>query len=67
MEQPTGFLLAVDAVHRHVNSARPGAPVRAERPRAARLTPARLAAAALLRRLADRIQPPPVAAVPRCS
>ncbi|KAB1139295.1 hypothetical protein DER29_3029 [Micromonospora sp. M71_S20] len=67
MEQPTGFVLAVDAVTRHVNSARPDAPVRPERPRVARLAPTRLAAAGVLRRLADRIQPPPVAAAPRCS
>ncbi|MEU7995935.1 hypothetical protein AB0B83_11425 [Micromonospora sp. NPDC049060] len=52
---------------RHVNSARPDAPVRPERPRVARLAPTRLVAAAVLRRLADRIQPPPVAAAPRCS
>lgn len=67
MEQPTGFVLAVDAVTRHVNSARPDAPVRPERPRVARLASTRLAAAGVLRRLADRIQPPSVAAAPRCS
>ncbi|MEH0844059.1 hypothetical protein V6U81_16865 [Micromonospora sp. CPCC 205711] len=31
MEQPSGFILALDAVHRHVNSARPDAPVRPTR------------------------------------
>jgi hypothetical protein len=67
MEQPTGFVVAIDAVTRHVNSARPDAPVRAERPRAARLAPTRLAAAGALRRLADRIQPPPLPAPQRCS
>ncbi|MGK5739899.1 hypothetical protein [Micromonospora sp. URMC 103] len=67
MEQPTGFVSAVDAVTRHVNSARPDAPVRADRPRPARLAPARLAAAGALRRLADRIQPRPVPTAPRCS
>ncbi|MFG1778037.1 hypothetical protein ACGFIG_16585 [Micromonospora sp. NPDC049048] len=67
MEQPTGFILAVDAVNRHVNSARPDAPVCPERPRVARLAPTRLATAGALRRLADRIQPPPVASTPRCS
>ncbi|MEU6075081.1 hypothetical protein [Micromonospora sp. NPDC047074] len=66
MEQPTGFVLAVDAVTRHVNSARPDAPVRAERSRAPRLAPTRLAAAGALRRLADRIQPPPAPVRPCC-
>ncbi|SCL72285.1 hypothetical protein GA0070606_6031 [Micromonospora citrea] len=67
MDQPTGLIVAIDAVTRHVNSARPDAPVVAERPRAARLAPTRLAAAGALRRLADRIQPPPLPAPPRCS
>ncbi|MGW4498823.1 hypothetical protein ACWENR_09405 [Micromonospora sp. NPDC004336] len=67
MEQPTGLIAAIDAVTRHVNSARPDAPVIAERPRAARLAPARLAAAGALRRIADRIQPPPLPAPQRCS
>ncbi|MFE9960028.1 hypothetical protein [Micromonospora sp. NPDC005299] len=65
MEQSTGFVLAVDAVTRHVNSARPDAPVRPDRPRAPRLAPSRLAAAAALRRLADRMEPRP-AAMPTC-
>ncbi|MEV5695478.1 hypothetical protein [Micromonospora globbae] len=67
MEQPTGFVTAVDAVVRHVNSARPDAPVRADRTRPPRLTPTRLAAAAALRRLADRIQPAPVPSTPPCA
>ncbi|MFG2167310.1 hypothetical protein [Micromonospora chersina] len=65
MEQSTGFVLAVDAVTRHVNSARPDAPVRPDRPRPPRLAPTRLAAAAALRRLADRMEPRP-ARVPTC-
>lgn len=67
MDQPAGFVLAVDAVTRHVTSARPDAPVRPERHRAPRLAPTRRAAATALRRLADRIQPTPVPAPPRCS
>ncbi|MGN9778271.1 hypothetical protein ACTMS0_21265 [Micromonospora sp. H33] len=67
MDQPTGFVLAVDAVTRHVTSARPDAPIRPEPPRTPRLAATRRAAAATLRRLADRIQPAPVPAPPRCS
>ncbi|MFC3502088.1 hypothetical protein ACFOOK_14105 [Micromonospora krabiensis] len=67
MEQSSGLIFALDAVDRHVNSARPQAPVQVERPRPARLAPTRLAAAGALRRLADRIQPRPVPATPRCS
>lgn len=67
MEQPTGYIFAIDAVTRHVNSARPDAPVRPERPRAVRLGPTRRATATALRRLADRIQPAPLPAPPRCS
>lgn len=67
MEQPTGFVLAVDAVARHVNSARPDAPVRPEHRRSPRLAPTRRAAATALRRLADRIQPAPVPVPPRCT
>ncbi|MEU5566965.1 hypothetical protein [Micromonospora musae] len=66
MEHSTGFVTAIDAVTRHVNSARPDAPVRLDRPRAPRLAPTRLAAAVVLRRLADRIQPQPTPAA-RCS
>ncbi|MEU6208028.1 hypothetical protein ABZ814_31145 [Micromonospora musae] len=66
MEHSTGFVTAIDAVTRHVNSARPDAPVRLDRPRAPRLAPTRLATAVALRRLADRIQPQPTPA-PRCS
>ena len=64
MEFPTGYVTALDAMNRHVNSARPDAPVQAERARPALLAPTRQATAGALRRLADRIQPRPV---PRCS
>ncbi|MFI6265942.1 hypothetical protein [Micromonospora sp. NPDC051006] len=67
MEQPAGFISAIDAVHRHVNSARPNAPIQPERPRPARLAPTRLAAAGALRRLADRIQPRPAPSMTQCS
>ncbi|MDG4781027.1 hypothetical protein O7614_15375 [Micromonospora sp. WMMD961] len=67
MELPTGYITALDAVNRHVNSARPDAPVRIERVRRARFDPTRQAAAVALRRLADRIQPRPLPATPRCS
>ncbi|WBB69488.1 hypothetical protein [Micromonospora sp. WMMD812] len=67
MEHSTGFVSAIDAVNRHVNSARPDAPVRVDRPRPARLAPTRLATAGALRRLADRIQPRPLPATTRCS
>ncbi|GIJ26638.1 hypothetical protein Vqi01_18000 [Micromonospora qiuiae] len=59
MEQPTGFIFAVDAVTRHVTSARPDAPVRPDPPRAPRLAGARRLTAAALHRLADQIQPTP--------
>ncbi|MGN9919308.1 hypothetical protein [Micromonospora palomenae] len=65
MEQPTGFTLAIAAVTRHVNSARPDAPVRPERARRHRLAPVRLAAAHALRRLADLTEPAPAPA-PTC-
>jgi hypothetical protein len=61
MEHPTGYLLALDAVARHVNSARPDAPVRPDRPRAPRLAGTRLALAGALRGLADRMEPRPAA------
>ncbi|MFV2100944.1 hypothetical protein [Micromonospora sp. LOL_024] len=57
MEQPAGFVFAVDAVTRHVMSARPDAPVRPDPPRAVRLVATRRLAAGALRRLADQIQP----------
>jgi hypothetical protein len=66
MEQSTGFVMAVDAVTRHVMSARPDAPVRPDLPRPARLVATRRLAAGALRRLADRIQPCPVPARPAC-
>ncbi|SCF04935.1 hypothetical protein GA0074695_3115 [Micromonospora viridifaciens] len=65
MEHSTGFVLAVDAVTRHVNSARPDAPVRPDRPARSLLAPTRLAAAGALRRLADRMEPRP-ASTPSC-
>ncbi|MDG4809702.1 hypothetical protein O7634_23370 [Micromonospora sp. WMMD1120] len=67
MELPTGYVTALDAMNRHVNSARPDAPVQIERARSPLLAPARRAAAVALRRLADRIQPRPAPAAPRCS
>ncbi|MCG5436017.1 hypothetical protein [Micromonospora foliorum] len=67
MELPTGYLTALDAVNRHVNSARPDAPVQVEHPRRALLAPTRQATALALRRLADRIQPRPLPGTPRCS
>ncbi|SCL27944.1 hypothetical protein GA0070624_3599 [Micromonospora rhizosphaerae] len=67
MQQPIGFDLALDAVTRHVNSARPDAPVRPDRPRPALLVPTRLAAAGALRRLADLMEPRPAPAPPCCS
>ncbi|GAB3841055.1 hypothetical protein GCM10029963_11180 [Micromonospora andamanensis] len=66
MEQPIGFITAVDAVTRHVMSARPDAPVRPDVPRPARLAGTRRLAAGALRRLADQIQPRPVPASPAC-
>ncbi|MEO3770399.1 hypothetical protein [Micromonospora sp. B9E7] len=67
MELPTGYITALDAMNRHVNSARPDAPVQIERARRAPLAPTRQAAAVALRRLADRIQPRPLPATPHCS
>ncbi|WP_238425443.1 hypothetical protein [Micromonospora parastrephiae] len=67
MEYPTGYLTALDAMNRHVNSARPDAPVQTERARRALLAPTRQATAVALRRLADRIQPRPLPTAPRCS
>ncbi|WP_433528052.1 hypothetical protein ACQPYA_16945 [Micromonospora sp. CA-263727] len=67
MEQPVGLVIAVDAVTRHVNSARPDAPVHAEPPRTARLAASRRLAAGALRRLADQIQPAPLSAPPSCA
>ncbi|MEU8257461.1 hypothetical protein AB0C06_24695 [Micromonospora inaquosa] len=67
MELPTGYITALDAMNRHVNSARPDAPVQVEHPRPALLGPTRRATALALRRLADRIQPQPLPGTPRCS
>ncbi|MEU7607897.1 MULTISPECIES: hypothetical protein [unclassified Micromonospora] len=67
MELPTGYVTALDAMNRHVNSARPDAPVQVERVRPAVLAPTRHVVAVALRRLADRIQPRPLPAAPRCS
>ncbi|WP_341715568.1 hypothetical protein QQG74_16005 [Micromonospora sp. FIMYZ51] len=60
MEQPTGFIFAVDAVTRHVTSARPDAPVRPDPPRTTPLAGVRRLAATALHRLADQIQPAPL-------
>ncbi|WP_444968363.1 hypothetical protein [Verrucosispora sioxanthis] len=49
MEQSTGFVMAVDAVTRHVMSARPDAPVRPDVPRPERLVVTRRLAAGALR------------------
>ncbi|SCF24433.1 hypothetical protein [Micromonospora mirobrigensis] len=59
MEHPTGYTLAIDAVTRHVNSARPDAPVLPHREPRPRLAPSRLLAATALRRLADLMEPAP--------
>ncbi|MGC5311576.1 hypothetical protein [Micromonospora zamorensis] len=67
MELPTGYVTALDAMNRHVNSARPDAPVQVERPRRALLAPTRQATALALRKLADRIQPRPLPGTARCS
>ncbi|NYH40634.1 hypothetical protein HNR22_000361 [Micromonospora jinlongensis] len=67
MELPTGYITALDAMNRHVNSARPDAPVQVERPHRALLAPTRQATALALRRLADRIQPRPLPGAARCS
>lgn len=67
MELPTGYVTALDAMNRHVNSARPDAPVQVERPRRALLAPTRQATALALRRIADRIQPRPLPGTARCS
>ncbi|MFY1614915.1 hypothetical protein [Micromonospora sp. WMMD736] len=64
MEFPTGYVTALDAMNRHVTSARPDAPVVVERARQPLFAPTRRVTAVALRRLADRIQPRPV---PRCS
>ncbi|MBX7267136.1 hypothetical protein KIF24_14695 [Micromonospora sp. Llam7] len=66
MESPTGFVLAVDAVNRHVMSARPDAPVRPDAPPSAWLVGTRRLAAGALRRLADQIQPAPAPAPTTC-
>ncbi|MEU5907360.1 hypothetical protein [Micromonospora sp. NPDC047527] len=67
MEFPTGYVTALDAMNRHINSARPDAPVQVERPRRPLLAPTRQATAGALRRLADRIQPRPLPATTHCS
>jgi hypothetical protein len=56
--ETTGIILAVSTARRHVLSARPDAPVVPEPPpRTGRVDPARRGAAAVLRRLADRVEP----------
>ncbi|KXK59105.1 hypothetical protein AWW66_26010 [Micromonospora rosaria] len=64
MEQPAGFSLALDAMSRHVTSARPDAPVRPDPPRRSLLAGGRTAGAVALRRLADRLEPRPAPAPP---
>jgi len=56
---PLGYNLAVDSVRRHVMSARPDAPVQPDshRPRPPGPGPIRRAAAAGLRRVAERLAP----------
>ncbi|QOC91936.1 hypothetical protein [Micromonospora craniellae] len=66
MEQSTGFVSAIDAVTRHVNSARPDAPIRPDPPRTARFAAARRLTAGALRRLADQIQPTPLPSPTSC-
>jgi hypothetical protein len=56
--EPSGLLLAVNAVNTHVLSARPNAPVVPDPPpRPGRAAPVRRATAGLLRRLADQVEP----------
>lgn len=52
-----GYNLAIEATRRHALSARPHAPVVPEPE--TRPSTVRIATAAMLRRLADRVQPPP--------
>lgn len=55
--EPSMSNLAVGAVERHVNSARPDAPVVPYREKGRRVVSARKRAAAALRRFAERIEP----------
>ncbi|KXK61046.1 hypothetical protein AWW66_15565 [Micromonospora rosaria] len=59
MEHPAAAHLALGAVRRHVESARPDAPTRPEPPGPGpRIPQARHRAAGALRRLADWMEPP---------
>ncbi|WP_428966543.1 hypothetical protein [Micromonospora fluostatini] len=61
MEHPAAAQVALDAVRRHVESARPDAPTRPGPPTsgaAPRIPRARHRAAGALRRLADWMEPP---------
>ncbi len=58
MFDPTAMILADRATRRHVTSARPTAPAEPEGPvRTARTDAGRLLIAAMLRRLATRVEP----------
>ncbi|GAA4704384.1 hypothetical protein [Phytohabitans rumicis] len=57
MLDPTAMILADKATRHHVMSARPAAPTAPERPPRQRAEGMRLAAAVVLRRLADRVEP----------
>jgi hypothetical protein len=55
---PTTMILADKATRHHLMSARPDAPIVPDRPpRTRRVDPMRKAAALVLRRLADRVEP----------
>jgi hypothetical protein len=65
MEMPAGYSTALTAMARHVNSARPDAPVRPDPPRrspAELTTRLRASAANTLRAVANRLEPRPAPA-----
>ncbi|WP_326553393.1 hypothetical protein [Micromonospora sp. NBC_01813] len=69
MEMPAGYSTALTAMQRHVNSARPNAPVRPDPPRrspAALTTRLRATTANALHRLAYRLEPRPAPARDTC-
>ncbi len=59
---PTGFVLAVRRTNDELHSARPDAPVVNDQrsPRPSRIPRVRLSAAAVLHRLANKVEPPRV-------
>jgi hypothetical protein len=62
MIDPTSMILADKSTRRHLTSARPHAPIQRSRPpRQSRTAGIRLATAAILRRLANRVEPRTVA------